>query len=138
MPHAQGRTIHDSDSHIIEGRGWLESYCTDYVKENLSGGVFSLDLPQLDPFIEMADRRLAGEEPELTQALKENIFAHKGKMNQWMAFGAIDKAERSESLDIMGISSQLVFPTLAASRFARHKDLDVVYGGCDALTPCDG
>ena len=98
MPHAEGRTIHDSDSHIIEGRGWLESYCTDYVKENLSGGVFSLDLPQLDPFIEMADRRLAGEDPELTQALKDNIFGHKVKMHQWAAFGAIDKAERSESL----------------------------------------
>jgi hypothetical protein len=50
-----------------------------------------------------------------------------------MAYGATDKKERSDSLDIIGVSSQLVFPTLAASRFARSKDMEVAYGGCDAL-----
>lgn len=133
MSHVDDRTVYDSDSHIIEGPGWLESYCTDHVRENLSGGIFSLDLPQLEPIMDMAKRRLAGDAPEVTEALKADLFGHKGKLNQWMAFGAIDKAERSESLDIMGVSSQLVFPTLAASRFARHKDLDVVYGGCEGL-----
>jgi hypothetical protein len=33
----------------------------------------------------------------------------------------------------LGLSSQLIFPTIAASRFARHKDVDIAYGGCDAL-----
>ena len=43
------------------------------------------------------------------------------------------KKERSDALDIMGISSQLIFPSVGAGRFARSKDLAVVYGGCDAL-----
>jgi predicted TIM-barrel fold metal-dependent hydrolase len=33
----------------------------------------------------------------------------------------------------MGVTSQLIFPSIGASRFARSKDMDVVYGGCDAL-----
>ncbi len=133
MSHRAGRIVHDADSHIIESRGWLETYATDYVKENLLPGVFSLDLPILDPLIDKANQRLAGEDPDLTEELKSNLFGHKGKLNQWLAYGATDKKERSECLDIIGLSTQLVFPTLAASRFARHQDPQVVYGGCDAL-----
>ena len=119
MSHTSGRIIHDADSHLIESRGWLESYCSERVRENLLPGVFSLDMPMLDPFMEKADRRLAGKDPELTAALKADLFGHKGKLNQWLAFGARDKAERSEALDIIGLGSQLVFPSIAAARFAR-------------------
>ena len=34
MSHREGRIIHDADSHIIEGRGWLESYASEYVRDN--------------------------------------------------------------------------------------------------------
>ncbi len=133
MSHTVGRTIHDADSHIIEGRGWLEGYATEYVRENLDQGVFNLDMPELDPLMEAADKRLAGDNPELTEALKSNIFAHPGKRNMWSAFGAVEKKERSEALKIMGVTSQLVFPSVGAARFARSKEMEVVYGGCDAL-----
>ena len=133
MSHRDGRTIYDSDAHIIESRGWLESYATDYVKENLDQGIFSLDNPLLDPLMDIADKRLAGDDPELTDGLKDNIFGHKMKRNQWAAYGACEKKERSEALDIMGISSQLIFPSVAGARFSGSKDLEVVYGGCDAL-----
>lgn len=133
MSHREGRVIHDADSHIIEGRGWLESYASEYVRENLDTGVFDLNMPALDPIIEMADARLAGKNPELTEALKADIFAHPGKRNMWSAYGAIEKKERGDALDIMGVHSQLVFPSVGAGRFARSKDMEVVYGGCDAL-----
>ena len=133
MSHAAGRTIRDADSHIIEGRGWLESYATDYVRKNLDKGVFDLDMPALDPIIEAANKRLAGDDPELTAALKSDLFGHPGKRNMWSAYGAVEKTERSDALKIMGVASQLVFPSVGAGRFARSKDMDVVYGGCDAL-----
>ena len=85
MTHQTGRIIHDADSHIIEGRGWLESYASDYVRENLGAGVFDLEMPALDPIIAAADKRLAGDDPELTAALKADIFAHPGKRNMWDA-----------------------------------------------------
>lgn len=133
MYHDGTRVVHDADSHIIEPRGWLEGYASETVREHLGSGIFSYDMPELQPWLKLADRRLAGDEPELTEALKANLFGHKGKLNQWSAFGAIDSSERSESLDLIGLGSQLIFPTLAASRFARSKDMAVVYGGCDAL-----
>ncbi len=43
------------------------------------------------------------------------------------------KEKRSDALNIMGISSQLIFLGFAARRFARPKVLAVVYGGCDEL-----
>ena len=133
LSHVKGRTVHDADSHLIESRGWLEHYASDYVAQNLMPGVISLDLPLLDPLMDQANKRLSGDDPELTVALKENLFGHKAKLNQWLAYGATDKVERSECVDLMGLATQLVFPTLAASRFSRHKEMDVVYGGCDAL-----
>ena len=133
MSHRQGRVIHDADSHIIEGRGWLESYATEYVKTHLDTGAFDLNMKALDPLMAAADKRLAGDDPTLTEALKSNIFAHPGKRNMWSAFGAVEKAERGAALDIMGVSSQLIFPSVGAARFSRSKDLEVVYGGCDAL-----
>ena len=126
MSHREGRIIHDADSHIIEGRGWLESYATDYVKENLDTGVFDLNMPALDPLMDAAAKRLAGDDPELTEAMKADIFAHPGKRNMWSAYGAIEKSERSDALKIMGISSQLIFPSVGAARFSRSKDMEVV------------
>lgn len=131
--HRVGRIIHDADSHITDGFDWLNQYASDYVIENMFEGLISKSLPGIEPIIEMGDKRMAGELPELTDGLKSDIFGHKAKLNQWAAYGAIDKKERSEALDIMGIQSQIVFPLAALSRFARHKDLRVVYEGCEAL-----
>lgn len=133
MSHRNGRIIHDADSHIIEGRGWLESYASAYVRDNLDVGAFDLDMPALDPIIAAANKRLAGEDPELTEALKSDLFAHPGKRNMWSAYGAVVKSERSDAINIMGVSTQLIFPSVGAARFARSKDMAVVYGGCDAL-----
>ncbi|MEH6558836.1 MAG: amidohydrolase family protein [Oceanicoccus sp.] len=133
MSHRENRIIHDADAHIIEHAGWLEHYATDFVRENLMPGLIPLDLPLLQPIMKAATDRVAGANPELTKELKANLLSHPEKLKQWVAFGAFDGAERSESLDILGINSQLIFPTIAASRFARHKNPDVAYGGCDAL-----
>ena len=133
MSHRTNRVIHDADAHFIEYPGWLESYATEQVRKNLLPGLIPMDFPPLVPLIEKSRARVAGANPELTAELKANLCGHKEKLKQWMAYGAFDSAERSESLDILGLSSQLIFPTIAASRFARHEDLDIAYGGCDAL-----
>ena len=47
MTHRANRVIHDADSHIIEGRGWLESYASAYVQNNLAPGLFDLNMPSV-------------------------------------------------------------------------------------------
>lgn len=131
--HRQGRVVHDADSHMVEPQGWFENYTSQYVKENLDPGLFPLDLPELQPILEKAGDRVSGNDPELTEALKKNLFGHPGKLTQWTAYGAYDSSERRDSLNLMGINSQIVFPGQAITRFIRSADLDVVYGGADAL-----
>jgi predicted TIM-barrel fold metal-dependent hydrolase len=133
--HCTNRTVHDADSHITESGGWMEDYASEYVRDNLDKPFIDLEaIPQLKPVFEQAKNRLAGNDPKLTEHLKADLFGSQGKRNLMAAYGAVDGEERRDSLDIAGISRQLVFPGLVfASRFARSKDLKVVYGGSDAM-----
>ena len=133
--HCANRTVHDADSHITEYDGWMEDYASEYVRENLDEPFLKLeDIPQLQPAIAQAKNRLAGNDPELTEHLKSDLFGSPGKRNLMAAYGAVNGEERRDSLDIAGISSQLVFPGLVfASRFASSKDPKVVYGGSEAM-----
>ena len=133
--HCANRTVHDADSHITEYDGWMEDYASEYVRENLDEPFLKLeDIPQLQPVIAQAKNRLAGHDPELTEHLRSDLFGSPGKRNLMAAYGAVNSEERRDSLDIAGISSQLVFPGLVfASRFAGSKDPKVVYGGSEAM-----
>lgn len=131
--HRQGRVVHDADSHMVEPAGWFENFTTEHVRKNLDRPLFPLDLPALQPILEQASKRVAGNDVAFTEALKEDIFGHTGKLTQWTAYGAYDSEERSKSLDLMGVSRQLVFPGQAITTFIRATDPDVVYGGADAL-----
>lgn len=133
--HCTNRTVHDADSHITEYDGWMEDYASEYVRENLDEPFLKIeDIPQLQPAIAQAKNRLAGNDPKLTEQLKSNLFGSPGKRNLMAAYGAVNGEERRDSLDIAGISSQLVFPGLVfASRFAGSRDPKVIYGGSEAM-----
>jgi len=133
--HCVNRTVHDADSHITETGGWMEDYASEYVRDNLDKPFIDLEaIPQLKPAFAQANNRLAGKDPELTEALKSNLYGSPGKRNLMAAYGAVDGEERRDSLDIAGISSQLVFPGLVFfSRFASSTDPKVVYGGSEAM-----
>ena len=133
--HCVNRTVHDADSHITESGGSMETFASEYVRKNLEKPFIDLEaIPQLQPAFEQARNRLAGKDPALTEYLKADLFGSMGKRNLMAAYGAVDGEERRDSLDIAGISKQLVFPGLVfASRFSHSKDLKVVYGGSEAL-----
>jgi predicted TIM-barrel fold metal-dependent hydrolase len=131
--HTADRIVHDADSHIIEPPGWLESYASEYVRDNADAGLIPMDLPILQPVLERAKRRLAGEDPETTEAMMLNPFAHREKYTQWTAYAANDTAERKKFLDLTGMSGQVVFPSLAWFRVFYSKDLRVQYEGAEAI-----
>ncbi len=134
VSHREGRIIHDADAHIAEPIGWLDRYASEYVKANLQPGVRPSDLEGLQPLIQAAEKRLAGNDPEKTAELKADVFAKNSKVNPWSSFGSVDKKERSEMLNITGIKQQLLFSSpLAMTRFAFTKDEKLLEGGCEAL-----
>ncbi|MBT3562720.1 MAG: amidohydrolase family protein [Gammaproteobacteria bacterium] len=131
-PHVTDRVIRDADSHIVEPPGWFENYASSHVLENTSKGILGSDLPLFKKLVERGAQRVAGEHADVTEAMKQDLYGHRERMTQWTAFGAYDSTERVESLDIVGISSQLVFPGVNLGR-VRTKDLDVRYGAAEAL-----
>ena len=119
--HCEGRMIHDADSHITETRGWLESYCSDYVKKHLDPGIIPLDMPELDPFMAMADARLAGKSPEMTEELKSNLFGSPGKRNLWAAYGAVNKKSAATHWTLPAFHANWCFLALLRLVFRAHR-----------------
>lgn len=125
MTYAQGRVIHDADSHIMESLEWLPSYAEPSVRDRL----LSLKLEAGGSGAAKAIK-LAQDRQKDPAAIAENVVAGpKG----WAAYGAMDPSERRRALDDLGFSRQLVFTTFAGSQFMPSKDLEVKYGGARAL-----
>ncbi len=124
MPYASGRTYFDADSHLMELPGWLEEFADPALRPRLRplqlGGAGAL----AERAIAQAEARRA--DPQGTPVL-EDVMRAKG----WGAFGAFDPQERSQALDMLGFSAQLVFSTFSATQFAGD-DEDLLFGGASA------
>ncbi|WP_309088845.1 amidohydrolase family protein [Phenylobacterium sp.] len=128
MPYAQGRVIHDADSHIMESLEWLPSYAEPAIRDRLLSLKLEAGGAGAAKAIRLAQERQ--QDPAATAAIAENVVAGpKG----WAAYGAMDPSERRRALDDLGFSRQLVFTTFAGSQFMPSKDLNVKYGGARAL-----
>lgn len=126
MTYAQGRIIHDADSHVMETLDWLDPYLegdsTDVLK------LIYANAPQsIREQIEAARARKGDAEAEAAAAEKL-IDGPKG----WIAYGAFDPDERSKALDKIGFQKQLVFGTYALAIFMRVKDEDLLYASARA------
>ncbi|MBA2282312.1 MAG: amidohydrolase family protein [Acidimicrobiia bacterium] len=125
MTYADGRTILDADSHIMELPGWLEGYADpaerDLLRPLALGGAGRL----ADKAIERAERRKG--DALAAAELEAALMTAKG----WDALGAFDPAERSRALDLLGFERQLVFATFAFSQFGGGSP-DVVRAGVRA------
>ena len=137
MSYVGDRVVFDADSHVMELPGWLERFADSSTAETLRplalGGAGAL----ADRAIEEAANRRAGGVATI-DGDPEQLLRSKG----WGAVGAFDATERSFVLDQLGFAAQFVFPTFAATQFA-GRDLDLLYGGSDALNRamaefCDG
>lgn len=118
--YADGRTIGDADSHIMETGDWLAGYCDEAVRPLLR--------PLSEPILALI--RAAEEEqrqPGARAKSEAEIITTKG----WKALGALDPSDRSRALDVLGFDEQLVFATFSLYQFFESTDLDVLYGGAD-------
>jgi uncharacterized protein len=119
--------IFDADSHLMETSDWLGRYADAGVRDRFSplglegAGAGAAELMASLPGLWESHREL--------EIGPEVLKGPKG----WMAPGALDTEVRARVLDALGITAQLVFPTFALAHFSRSKDLDVLYGGTEAL-----
>ncbi|HLY78613.1 MAG TPA: hypothetical protein VKQ70_04525, partial [Caulobacteraceae bacterium] len=103
MSYAQGRMIHDADSHVMEPVDWLVPFAEESMKERLLRRA-----PPANPSAKPAPEKV----------LEGLIAGPKGRF----AYGAADPAERIRAIEELGFSSQLVFPTSALAPFRTSSD----------------
>jgi predicted TIM-barrel fold metal-dependent hydrolase len=116
MSYAEGRVIHDADSHVMETPDWLEPFVdSQYAAQvrSLYGGGVS----PIDGIVAEARKRKHDAEAE-AKAAANPIAGPKG----WSAYGAFDAEERKKVLDGFGFKSQLVFPTAGLGPLRKAKD----------------
>jgi predicted TIM-barrel fold metal-dependent hydrolase len=120
MTYAGGRRIVDADSHLMEWPGFLTDHADAAIRDALpplGGGRSGLALSD--------GSRAAGEREALVDLGADLV--RKGP--KWhAALGAVDPAERSTALDLLGFEYQVVYSSLCAVLFD-VADPDVRYGG---------
>jgi predicted TIM-barrel fold metal-dependent hydrolase len=126
MTYAEGRVIHDADSHVMETREWLDPFMDADLKTKLRP-LYGRTPGRIDKILDQAKARKGDADAE-AKAFDNPIAGPKG----WIAAGAFDPEERTRVLDQFGFSSQLVFNTSSLSPALAAKDTGVLYAGVRA------
>ena len=129
MTYAHRPIIHDADSHLMEGLDWMRDHADAKTRDLLPDLTRVLDKGGAGAQTAIENGAARIHDPVKTAALEENVIA---SAKGWLALGAMDTAERSRALDLLGFTSQLVFSTFSVGLFAFSDDPDVVYGGARA------
>jgi predicted TIM-barrel fold metal-dependent hydrolase len=125
MPYAEGRTIHDADSHVMETPDFFLEWADPGVRERMRPVYVATTAPGEESFIEQL--RHAHRDPAYRAQDEAEIMLRKN----WKATGSFLKEDRPRALDLLGFSSQLVFNTFLNKTLVRAEhggDLDYAYG----------
>ena len=125
MPYAEGRVVHDADSHVVETPDWLVPYADPDLRDRLAPLFVAAVKPGEETYIDQLRRRHA--DPAERAKAEDEIMLRKN----WSAMGSFIKDDRPRALDLLGFRSQLVFNTFLNDYLcaAEHKpDPAFVYG----------
>jgi len=125
MPYAEGRVIHDADSHVVETPDFFFQFADSGVRDRLEPLFVSAVQPGEDDYIE--DLRSRHHDPAFRARDEAEIMMRKN----WKATGSFIKEDRPRALDLLGFASQLVFNTFAnktLQRLEHGDDLELCYG----------
>lgn len=129
MPYAEGRVIHDADSHLMETPDFFVEFADPEIRDELPLLYVSTVKPGEESFIDELRRRHG--EADYRAADATEIMLRKN----WKATGSFIKEDRPRALDYLGFASQLVFNTFANGwllRAEHGESLDVGYGAARA------
>jgi predicted TIM-barrel fold metal-dependent hydrolase len=132
MTYAQGRLIHDADSHLMELDDCLDPYFDKALlaRFHASAGYQVALARNLRP----GRSRQAHADPVFRAGVDANLMLRKN----YEAHGAFIPADRPHALDLMGFASQLVFTTFCLGNFGLDrgegagKDLTLAYAAAQA------
>ena len=123
MPHIADRFVHDADAHTMETRDWLAPFCEDKFKEQIASlfnRSFDRQGENYQKTIDLHD------EPAFRAKDEEEFMARKNLM----AIGSFRKEDRAQAIDLLGVQSQLLFPTSAnvhLESLEHGEDMNLLY-----------
>jgi predicted TIM-barrel fold metal-dependent hydrolase len=130
MPYATGRTFLDADSHIMERPDFIRDFADESTRAALPP-IFGDNQGKTSNLRDEVVKQ-AGHTAERVREMVELgdtlISGPKG----YLALGAFNKEERTQALDQLGFSQQLVFATYSAEQTLLHPDIDLRYGAAAA------
>ena len=107
--YAGDRTVIDIDAHILEPVGWLKSYASASVRDEIPE--LGVGDPGFTQLLQAAarDHELRASDPAVfgRATIEFMTMARKG----WMSLGGWDPTERAIALDRLGFTHQVIFPT---------------------------
>lgn len=101
MPYIEDRVVHDADSHVMEIPAWLDDFATRKVKDSFNQ---RFGKRSSDWIVDLERQHLS---PEYRAKNASDVMIRKNHD----ALGAFRSEDRSLALDLIGVKSQLVFPT---------------------------
>jgi predicted TIM-barrel fold metal-dependent hydrolase len=128
MAYAQGRLIHDADSHLMELDGCLDPWFES--KHLAAFHALPIYRHKLEP-AGWADKfRQMHDDPSFRAGDAENLLLRKN----YQALGAFRRADRPMALDLFGFASQLVFTTFCLGNFGLDEsgDIELCYAAASA------
>ncbi len=129
MPHIEDRITHDADAHVMEPRDWLDPFVTASVKPALDS-LLDRDFGT-GRHAQIESARALQQDPTHRARDEAEVMARKN----YDAIGAFEKSDRLTALDLIGVSSQLVFPTyfnVLLEELESGEDMDLLYGTAEA------
>lgn len=131
MAYAQGRTMYDADSHLME----LPDFLTEFADPNIRGSLPPLPISaggRLSEGIENLARRGSHPPEHVADVVRLGDALLTGPKG-YMALGAFNPSERTQALDLLGFRRQLVFSSFSAiAAFDETLPMAVRYGAARA------
>ena len=128
MTYAQGRLIHDADSHLME----LDACLDDWFDPKLLPAFHDLPIyrKKLTPKNWAQPFRQMHEDPNFRAGDAENLLLRKN----YQALGSFRRADRPRAVDLFGFASQLVFTTFCLGNFGLDEsgDLELCFAAATA------
>ena len=127
MSYIENRTVHDADSHVMETPGWLDPFATAAVVGKLRQR-FPANAARQAAVQKLLARH---DDPDYRANDAAEIMLRKNHA----ATGSFRREDRPRALDLIGVASQLVFPTTSnvwLEQLEHEDDLDLVYGTASA------
>ena len=117
MAYIENQTVHDADSHVMEMPDKIIEYLeADYHDDFITKANKSLEVPPL-----LAETAAKHDDANFRAGDEANLMLRKNHL----ALGAFRNQDRSQTLDLLGFTSQLVFTTAALGNYGLDEGDDV-------------